>query len=148
MNNFKSDVSFYRKQILNLLNQIKDLLSIILSKNSLIKGTIYDQKKKCGNPNCKCARGELHITKLLSFSDKGKTKLIPLTKYSYDELLKIRQKVKSYQQFRKSRAGIVKKFKLLIRYINELETNLKTEILMKKGEKDGKKRPKKQEGND
>ena len=147
MNNFKYDVSFYRKQILNLLNQIKDLISIILSKNSLIKGTIYNQKKKCGNPNCKCARGELHITKLLSFSDKGKTKLIPLTKYSYDELLKIRQKVKSYQQFRKSRAEIVKKFKLLIRYINELETNLKTEILMKKGEKNGKKRPKKQEGN-
>lgn len=142
MNNIEPVASFYRKQILNLLNQIKDLISIILSKNSLIKGTIYNQKKKCGNPNCKCVNGELHITKLLSFSDKGKTKLIPLTEYSYDELLKIKQKVKSYQQFRKSRAEIVKRFKLLIRYINELETNLKTEILIKKGEKDGEKRTK------
>lgn len=99
----------------------------------MIKGTIYIQKKRCGNARCKCAGGELHCATMLSLSHQGKTRLIPLTKYSGVELMQIRKAVKEYQGFRHNRAEAVSDFKRLIEQINKLEQNLLIEVTPKKG---------------
>lgn len=70
---------------------------------------------------------------VLSLSHKGKTRLIPLTKYSGAELMKIRKAVKEYQGFRYNRAKAVRQFKRLITEINKLERNLLREAASKKG---------------
>jgi hypothetical protein len=36
------------------------------------KGRIYPQKKKCGKPNCKCARGEKHVAYYFFYRVNGK----------------------------------------------------------------------------
>lgn len=126
-----------RQQILINSNALSKLLSKIISIKSITKGSIYNQKKKCGNPNCKCVQGKfLHTTRLLSFSHQGKTKLIPLTKYPILELSAIEQRVQHYQQFRYCRAQIVYYCKLLISEINKLEKSLLLEVIPKKGETD------------
>lgn len=121
-----------RQRLLNLSKTITNLASKIISTRFITKGTIYNQKKKCGNKNCKCSRGELHTTRVLSFSHYGKTILKPLTKYSIIELSKIEKQVQNYQRYRRSRAEIVHYFKLLIAEINKLEKNLLIEIAPKK----------------
>jgi len=107
------------------------LLNTIVKTKNITKGTIYNQKKKCGHKNCKCFTGQLHQTRLISFNEQGKTRLIPLTKYSMLELSKIERQVNEYQRFRKSRAKIVRHFKQLITEINKLEKSLLIEVLPK-----------------
>ena len=42
----------------------------------MIGATLCVRKNKCGNPNCKCARGEKHESWCLTFKDKGRTKTV------------------------------------------------------------------------
>ena len=119
--------------MLGIAKAIERLLEEILATKTIIKGTVYKQKKKCGNPNCKCARGKLHTANILSFSEEGRTRLIPLTKYTTNEFSKIRAEAQNYQQFRRARAEIVHYFKLLLGEINKLEQSLLLVVPARKG---------------
>lgn len=44
----------------------------------IVRGSLITVKRKCGNPNCRCARGELHTNPGLSYSVGGKTHLLHL----------------------------------------------------------------------
>jgi hypothetical protein len=46
----------------------------------LMRGSVVELAGKCGNPNCRCARGQKHKRWYYSMSQKGKTKLIYLGK--------------------------------------------------------------------
>ena len=120
--------SQYRKELLKLLEELKSFAVKILAPRTLIKGSIYENKRKCGNRNCKCAKGKLHSSKALSFSCKGKTKLIHLSKFPLPELSKIEKQVKNYQQFRVARIKIVKCFNRFLEKMNYLESCLLTEV--------------------
>lgn len=123
------------KQHIRRLSQIVSYhISRILKAYDLIKGTVCIQKKKCGNPRCKCARGELHQAKVISFSHEGKTRLIPLTKYSYIDIMRIERQVRNYQLFRLNRAKAVQVFKELISAFNTLEQHLLIEVPSYPGE--------------
>ena len=133
--NKANQISKSRQKVLSISKTIADLSNKVLSTKIMTKGTVYNQKKKCGNINCKCFDGKFyHTTKLLSFSHYGKTVLIPLTKYTMFELARIEKQVRDYQQFRRIRAEIICYFKLLIAEINKLEKNLLTEVDSKKGD--------------
>jgi len=126
-----TQISKARQEIITLSKGMNTLLNTIVKTKNITKGTIYNQKKKCGHKNCKCFTGQLHQTRLISFNEQGKTRLIPLTKYSMLELSKIERQVNEYQRFRKSRAKIVRHFKQLITEINKLEKSLLIEVLPK-----------------
>ena len=112
-------------------------LQKMLKAESIIKGSVYNRKCKCGNPNCKCATGQLHTTPTLSLSRDGKTRLVYLTKYSVTEKAQITRQVKSYQGFRYNRAQVVNCFKALMAEINKLETGLLVQRPPKKGADNG-----------
>jgi hypothetical protein len=122
-----------RQNLLIYAKAINRLIEELMPIREIVKGTVYKQKKKCGNPNCKCARGELHTANILSFSEEGHTRLLPLTKYSKKELSRIKSRVEQYRQFRKSRAEIVYYFKLLLEEINKLERSLLLGVPARKG---------------
>ena len=55
-------------------NRRKRLLKDINDKSFLLKGSLNQVYRKCGNPNCRCARGEKHGPfYLLTWSEGGKT---------------------------------------------------------------------------
>ena len=128
-------ISKSRQQILVLSKKIYQHLTQMISAKGITKGSVYIQKKKCGNPNCKCAKGDLHCSNTLSMSHQGKTRLISLTKYTITEVAEIKKQVRSYQSFRYNRAQVVHCFKILIAEINKLEQNLLIEV-PKKGDAD------------
>ncbi|MCG2796766.1 MAG: hypothetical protein L6427_13075 [Actinomycetia bacterium] len=64
------------------------LLDEINEKSLLLKGSLNQVYRRCGNPNCRCARGERHGPfYLLTWSEGGKTrsKHIPREKASQVE---------------------------------------------------------------
>jgi hypothetical protein len=130
-------ISRSKQQVQKLSAKLYKHLQKMLKAESIIKGSIYNRKCTCGNPNCKCAKGELHCTPTLSMSQHGKTRLVYLNKYSVTEKAEIKRQVKSYQSFRYNRAEVVHCFKSLIVELNKLEKNLIIEVTPKKGETNG-----------
>lgn len=44
----------------------------------LLRGSLITLRRKCGKPTCSCADGEMHATPALSYSVKGKTRILTL----------------------------------------------------------------------
>jgi hypothetical protein len=54
------DISPIRKKIYLLEQQRQQAISYLLNPKDMISGSLYSTYKKCGNKNCRCAKGELH----------------------------------------------------------------------------------------
>jgi len=45
----------------------------------MFRGSIIRLRRRCGKPNCRCADGDLHESWALSYSVKGRTRMLPLS---------------------------------------------------------------------
>ena len=45
-------------------------------ERDLVCGSLVTMVRTCGNPNCRCARGEKHVSLYLSVREKGRRKMI------------------------------------------------------------------------
>jgi len=71
-----SDITSIRKNIAGLEAQRKKIIHYLLNAHDMTSGSIYKVYKKCGNKNCRCAKGNLHGPfKYLSKKKDGITKL-------------------------------------------------------------------------
>jgi hypothetical protein len=131
------NVSITRQRLLHLGREIITYLNSIVYAKKLTKGTLCNKIRKCGNPHCTCAHGRPHISKILSSSHHGHSKVIHLGKYSVLELRRIENQVKAYQRFRKARAEVAHMLKEIMTEINTLEQNLLVEIVPQKGARHG-----------
>ena len=61
----------------------------------LLPGSLCQTQRRCGKPNCHCARGELHTSLYLVQSHQGKLRQICVPK-AWEE--RIRQAVQNHQQ--------------------------------------------------
>ena len=75
-NDFWEELSKVRQQISSLNKRRTELLGSIIKTESFIAAQVYEHFKKCGNKNCKCARGELHGPFTWFYRNKKGQKLI------------------------------------------------------------------------
>ena len=68
------NISKTRKKIVELSTERSEIINSLLQVDKMIKGTLCQTGRTCGNPNCKCARGERHLSWYLSNRENGKTK--------------------------------------------------------------------------
>lgn len=52
----------------------------LIRKGNFIRGNLVIMKRTCGNPNCKCARGEKHESLYIHTVKNGKQKMIYIPK--------------------------------------------------------------------
>jgi hypothetical protein len=124
-NKDKPKFSRLRQSLVQLSNEIKKLTNPFLSDTSVIKGSAYEIKRKCGKPGCKCAQGELHGSMVVSSSEKGKTSLRVIPSGS---LVEVQGKVQRYQKLRKARARLVEVHKKMLQIMDEMEAMRREEI--------------------
>lgn len=62
-------------------------LAKIAHEKGFLRGTIITMSRVCGNPNCRCAKGQKHVSLYLSRSEGGKPKLLFIPK-RYEQMLK------------------------------------------------------------
>ena len=83
---------------MNLQEDKLKIVEQIHSLDSVIRGSIYELKGKCGKPNCYCAKTQRrHKSLMLSFRYKGKTKLIPIKK---EQIADIKARIKDYKELK------------------------------------------------
>jgi hypothetical protein len=91
----------------------------------VIKGTVYELKRKCGKPGCKCAQGELHARYVVSASEGGKTRLRAIPG---GVLVETQQKVKRYQELRRARAKVGGIHRQMLKVMDEMEAMRREEL--------------------
>ena len=100
--------------------RLKDLLPL----RQLLKGSVYELKTRCGKSSCHCAspHGPLHTTTVLSWSERGKTRLRTLPS---GEQARLRRLAENYRRFRQARAALVKLHRRMLVPLDRLEKALR-----------------------
>lgn len=118
------DLSRLRQKILLLDEKRLSLIKTLLHPLPMISGSLYQMHRPCGNPRCKCARGELHSSWYLSTRKDKKTNLIYIGKIVPERLS---TRVRRYQSYQKTLAEIRRIDSEISSSLNKLrETKLKT----------------------
>ena len=60
----------------------------------MVRGTILQLRRRCGKPQCHCADGDPHVTWALSYSEKGRTRMLTVQP---QELPALRQDLARYR---------------------------------------------------
>ena len=114
-----------RQSLLHLVNEMKQLLEPFFSDRPVIKGTVYELRRKCGKPGCKCAKGELHARMVVSASEKGRTRLRVILR---GFLVEVQERVKRYQELRRVRTRLVAIHRQMLRVLDEMEAMRREEL--------------------
>jgi len=114
-----------RQALLQLLDEMRGLVEPFLSDRPVVKGTVYELKRKCGKPGCKCAQGQLHSRMVLSASERGKTRLRVIPR---GFLVDIQKRVRRYQELRRARARVVEIHRQMLKVMDQMEAMRREEL--------------------
>ena len=114
-----------RQTLLHLAGEIKGLVEPFFSDRPVIKGTVYELKRRCGKPGCKCARGELHARMVISASEGGKTRLQVIP---HGFLVEIQAKARRYQELRRVRSRLGEIYRKMLRVMDQMEAMRREEL--------------------
>ena len=121
----KQTFSRYRQSLVRLCDELSQLIQPFLSDKPLIKGSVYELKRKCGKAGCKCARGHLHQSMVVSASEKGKTQLRGIPQ---GFLVEVQSKVRRYQKLRRARTRLVEVQRSMLQLMDRMEAMRREEM--------------------
>jgi hypothetical protein len=112
-----------RQALLTLLADYQHHLDSLLPLRQLVKGSVYDLHTRCGKPSCHCASdpGPLHTATVISWSERGKTRLRTLPP---GQRAHFRQLAENYRRFRQARAALGKLHQRIVAHLDRLEKAL------------------------
>jgi hypothetical protein len=117
--------SRFRQTLLHLAQEVRRLIEPFFSDQPGIKGTVYELKRRCGKPGCRCVRGELHTRMVVSASEGGKTRLQVIPK---GFLVEVQAKVRRYQELRRARARLGEIYRKMLKVIDQMEAMRREEL--------------------
>jgi len=118
MQSESDQLSRIRQSLRQLADEIQALMPVFMNRHPMVKGTVYEQRRKCGKPNCSCASGEPHCSMMLSRSEQGRTKLMTIPSGHLKDFQVLTER---YQKFRRARARLGQIYKDMIKLIDQLE---------------------------
>lgn len=112
-----TDPSKLRQQLWRSHAAAGRLLRRLARSQSMVQGSFYLLKRRCGNPNCRCARGQLHETWVITRSQggKGRTFMVPV-----EDRGRLRQLTQEYRQHIRARAVLSKRQTQILALIDQL----------------------------
>ena len=114
-----------RQALLRLAGEVRGLIEPFFSDKPVIKGTVYELKRRCGKPGCKCARGELHRRMVVSASEEGKTHIQVIPR---GFLVEVEDKVWRYRELRHVRTRLGEIHRKMLEAMDEMETMRREEV--------------------
>jgi hypothetical protein len=116
------DASRLRQQILQALEEIRRSIDPILEERGpLFRGSFGTRRRVCGNPNCRCVRGQLHESKYLTATDGGRARQVHIPA---GEEVKVASGVERYRLFHRRRAELAELLKGLLDLVDVLGRSL------------------------
>ena len=112
------DASQLRKQLQQCQREVTDLLRMLKQRRPLIRGNVYNLRRKCGKAGCRCQDGHLHESWVLSVPEKGRKRMRAVPKGKRTQWQPMTER---YRRFRRARARLVKRFAEILALVDELE---------------------------
>jgi hypothetical protein len=112
------EISSLRSELLKAQQQLSQLLEACLAREPLLPGSLYTLRRKCGKPNCRCNRGELHESTVLSYRGQGRPRNISPPP---GQLESLRTMTHDYRRCRQARAKVVRWQRQLLKLVDALE---------------------------
>jgi len=114
-----------RQSLSRLGQEVSQLIKPFFSDQPVVRGSVYELKRKCGKPGCSCARGQLHKRMVVSASEKGRTRLTVIPR---GFLVEVQRKVERYRRLRRSRARLIEVHKNMLKAMDEMEALRREEM--------------------
>src|SRR5438034_549133 len=111
-------LSSLRSQLLLTQHQLPQLLEECLARAPLLPGSLYILRRKCGKPSCRCSRGELHESTVLSYRGQGKPRNLATAP---EHLPALRDLTEQYRRCRQARAQLVRWQRQLLAIVDALQ---------------------------
>jgi hypothetical protein len=112
------EISSLRAELLKAQQQLSQLLEACVAREPLLPGSLYTLRRKCGKSNCRCNRGELHVSTVLSYRGQGRSRNISPPP---EQLESLRSMTLDYRRCRQARAKLVRWQRQLLKLVDALE---------------------------
>ena len=111
------DLSKLRQQLWRSHAAIQRLLQRLTRSRPMVQGSFYLLKRRCGNPNCRCAHGNLHEAWVITrkAGGKGWTYTVPP-----QERARLRQLTLEYRQYIRGRAVLSKRQAQMLALLDQM----------------------------
>jgi uncharacterized protein YdcH (DUF465 family) len=115
----KARFSRLRDELKSIAKRMAGLIDLFMGDEPLVKGSVYELKRQCGKPSCRCRKGHLHASMVMVASEGGRKKLRTIAKGS---LVETKIKTSRYKRVRAARAEFVKLTRRAVAVMDEMET--------------------------
>jgi hypothetical protein len=112
-----ADLPSLRQQLWRAYAALAATLRRLQRSEPMVQGSFYLLRRKCGKPNCRCARGELHPAYVLTRSEAGKDRLYPVPK---EQRAEVRKRAAEYRRYQRARAVLVKRYLHLLALVDQI----------------------------
>jgi len=112
-------LSSLRSELARAQQELPRLLELCFGREPLLPGSLYTLRRKCGNPNCRCTRGELHESTVLSYRGQGCPRNVSPALEQIDALRKMTD---DYRRVRQARAQFVRWQRQLLAMLDALQS--------------------------
>ena len=107
-----------RQELGDCVAELGQLAEVAKSRGGLVRGSLYEFRRRCGKAGCRCSRGGLHSGRALGVSAGGWARPVSLKGI---DVATLSDHVEAYRRVRKARAEMVKVFAKLLATADRLE---------------------------
>jgi hypothetical protein len=122
------ELSQLRSKLNQTQQQVQTLLEDLQGRSPLLPASLYQLQRKCGKPNCRCTKGQLHQTTVLSYRGQQKKQTITPPQEQIESLKKVTDE---YRRVRKARAQLVRLQRQLLDIVDQMQA-----VRVAQGERD------------
>lgn len=113
----RGDGSRLRQRLQEQLRSLGSLAGVSLGRSGMLQGSLYERRRRCGRPRCRCAQGRLHKSLALAVGPARSRRIVTVSRMEAET---VRSLTLGYRQFREARAGLVRAFRDVVRTFDEL----------------------------
>ena len=114
----REELSRLRSALQGHLTDLEHVLEVVFGRSPLVKGNVYELARKCGKANCICTRGQLHRSMVLTWSEKGKSRLLSIPS---ERVAEVKKKSEAYLRFRRARARVTEIHRKILAVMDRIE---------------------------
>ena len=111
-------LSSLRSQLRQAQQLLPGLLEACFAREPLLPGSLYTLRRQCGKASCRCRRGELHESTVLSYRGQGKPRNLATAP---EHLPALRALTDPYRRCRQARAQLVRWQRQLLDLVDALQ---------------------------
>ena len=111
------DLAKLRQQLWRAYAALANTLRRLQRSELMVRGSFYLLRRRCGKPNCHCARGHLHGSYVLTRSEGGKDRLYTVPK---NQRAEVRKWAAEYRRYQRARAVLVKRHLHLLSLVDQM----------------------------